>query len=107
MPAGRSSRTGPPRSARSCATTCRDWASRRMIRNQNLLSLAAVLLRLAEQGLTRRARLDRNGRDETRYLRPLQEIVARGITPAEELLEKLPTAPLEGSVEPIFDEYAY
>ena len=43
---------------------------------------------LAEQGLARRKRLDHNGRDETRYLRPLQEIVARGITPAEELLEK-------------------
>ena len=44
--------------------------------------------RCAEQGLERRKQLDRNGRDETRYLRPLEEIVARGITPAEELLEK-------------------
>ena len=61
---------------------------------------------LAEQGLARRERLDRNGRDETRYLRPLQEIVARGITPAEELLEKY-HGPWNGSVEPIFDEYAY
>ena len=26
---------------------------------------------------------DRNGRDETRYLRPLEESIARGITPAE------------------------
>ena len=61
---------------------------------------------LAEKGLVRRKRLDRNGRDETRYLRPLQEIVARGITPAEELLEKY-HGPWNGSVEPIFDEYAY
>ena len=54
----------------------------------------------------RRKRLDRNGRDETRYLRPLEEIVARGITPAEELLEKF-----HGAVERLgradFDEYAY
>jgi glutamate--cysteine ligase len=77
-----------------------------LIRNQHLLDLAVVLLRLAEKGLARRARLDRNGRDETRYLRPLQEIVARGITPAEELLEKF-HGPWNGSVEPIFDEYAY
>ena len=56
-------------------------------------------------GEARRA-CDRNGRDETRYLRPLQEIVARGITPAEELLEKF-NGPWKGSVEPIFDEYAY
>ncbi len=61
---------------------------------------------LAEKGLVRRKRLDHNGRDETRYLRPLQEIVARGITPAEELLEKY-HGPWNGSVEPIFDEYAY
>jgi glutamate--cysteine ligase len=76
------------------------------IRNQYILDLAVVLLRLAEKGLVRRKKLDRNGRDETRYLRPLQEIVARGITPAEELLEKY-HGPWNGSVEPIFDEYAY
>ena len=63
-------------------------------------------LSLAEKGLVRRKRLDRNGRDETRYLRPLQEIVARGITPAEELLGQVPRA-WNGSVEPVFDEYAY
>ena len=51
-------------------------------------TLAQETLALAARGLARRKRLDRNGRDETRYLRPLQEIVARGITPAEELLEK-------------------
>jgi glutamate--cysteine ligase len=76
------------------------------IRNQYVLDLAMVLLRLAEQGLIRRNRVDRNGRDETRYLRPLQEIVARGITPAEELLEKY-NGPWKGSVDPVFDEYAY
>jgi glutamate--cysteine ligase len=76
------------------------------IRGRRLLDIAAELLRLAEKGLVRRQRLDQNGRDETRYLRPLQEIVARGITPAEELLEKY-RGPWKGSVEPIFDEYAY
>ena len=54
----------------------------------------------------RRKRLDRNGRDETRYLRPLQEIVARGITPAEELLDDF-NGPWNGSVDPIFFELAY
>ena len=76
------------------------------IRDRSLLDLAAELLALAEQGLVRRNRLDRNGRDETRYLRPLQEIVDRGITPAEELLERY-NGPWKGSVEPVFDEYAY
>ena len=77
-----------------------------MIRGRSLLDLARELLELAEAGLMRRKRLDQNGRDETRYLRPLQEIVARGITPAEELLE-LYHGKWNGSVEPIYAEYAY
>jgi glutamate--cysteine ligase len=79
---------------------------RAAIRGRTLLDLAVETLRLAEQGLVRRNKLDRNGRDETRYLRPLQEIAARGITPAEELLEKY-HGPWQRSVEPVFDEYAY
>ncbi|HEX3439846.1 MAG TPA: glutamate--cysteine ligase [Pseudolabrys sp.] len=76
------------------------------IRGRNMLTLAQETLRLSARGLTRRKRLDRNGRDETRYLRPLEESIARGLTPAEELLEKFHGS-WKGSVEPIFDEYAY
>ena len=60
------------------------------IRGRSVLTLAqrdAAALR--ERGLGGAQRLDRNGRDETRYLRPLEEIVARGITPAEELLDEI------------------
>jgi glutamate--cysteine ligase len=77
-----------------------------VIRGRSLLELARQTLSLAEKGLVRRKRLDRNGRDETRYLRPLQEIVTRGITPAEELLEKFRGA-WNGSVVPIYQEEAY
>jgi len=76
------------------------------IRNRTLLDLAGETLQLAEKGLVRRQRFDRNGRDETRYLRVLQESVSRGITPAEELLEKF-HGPWNGSIDPIFFEYAY
>jgi glutamate--cysteine ligase len=76
------------------------------IRNRTLLDLAGETLQLAEKGLVRRKRLDRNGRDETRYLRPLQESVARGITPAEELLDDF-NGPWNGSVDPVFFELAY
>ena len=69
------------------------------IRNRTLLDIAGETLQLAEKGLVRRQRLDRNGRDETRYLRPLQESVARGITPAEELLDDF-NGPWNGSVDP-------
>jgi glutamate--cysteine ligase len=72
----------------------------------NALTLARQTLDLARAGLERRKRLDRNGRDETRYLRPLEETVARGITPAEELLNEY-DGMWGGTVEPIFDEYAY
>jgi glutamate--cysteine ligase len=76
------------------------------IRGRNVLTLAQETLRFAARGLARRKFLDRNGRDETRYLRPLEESIARGTTPAEELLEKF-HGRWKGSVEPIFDEYAY
>jgi glutamate--cysteine ligase len=76
------------------------------IGDRNVLTLAQETLRLASRALARRNYLDHNGRDETRYLRPLEESIARGITPAEELLEKY-FNDWNGSVEPIFDEYAY
>jgi glutamate--cysteine ligase len=77
-----------------------------MIAGLRMRELATLTLDLAEKGLARRRRFDSQGRDETRYLRPIQETVAHGITPAEELLGKFHGA-WNGSVEPIFDEYAY
>jgi glutamate--cysteine ligase len=77
-----------------------------MVRDRSVLHLARTTWRRAEHGLQRRKRLDRNGRDETRYLRPIQETVSRDITPAEELLEKF-HGPWGGTVEPVFTEYAY
>jgi glutamate--cysteine ligase len=76
------------------------------IRGRSVLALATETLVLAQKGLTRRKHLDRNGRDETRFLRPLEEIVARGITPAEELLAKY-HGPWRDSVDPLYTEYAY
>jgi len=76
------------------------------VRGRSALELAKATLALAEAGLRRRRKLDSNGHDETRHLRPLQEFVARGITPAEELLEKF-HGPWGGSVEPVFKDYAY
>jgi glutamate--cysteine ligase len=76
------------------------------IAGQSVLDLAQATLELSAAGLARRARLDRHGRDESRYLAPLQEIVARGITPAEELLGKF-HGPWGGSVDPVFEECAY
>jgi glutamate--cysteine ligase len=76
------------------------------IARQSVLDIARATLDLSAQGLARRARLDRDGKDERRYLAPLQDIVARGITPAEELLGKF-HGPWGGTVDPVFEEYAY
>jgi glutamate--cysteine ligase len=76
------------------------------IRGRSLLDLAKECLVLAHAGLKRRARLDHDGRDETRYLESLGDVVARGHTTAEELLRKF-HGEWKGSVEPIFTEYAY
>jgi len=76
------------------------------IRNRSLLELSRQTLGLAERGLKRRNRLDQNGRDETQYLAPLVQSVARGITPAEELLEKY-RGVWGGSVTPLYAECMY
>jgi glutamate--cysteine ligase len=76
------------------------------IRGRKVRELAKECLALAETGLKRRGFLDSDRRDESRYLEPLHEIVARGTTPAEELLEKYNGA-WGKSVDPVFEEYAY
>jgi len=61
---------------------------------------------LSRAGLARRKKFDPYGADETRYLKPLEDLADRGETPAEELLRKF-HGPWGGSVEPVFKEYAY
>jgi glutamate--cysteine ligase len=77
-----------------------------MIAGQSVLQLAKTTIALAENGLARRRQLDARGQDERRYLRPIEDYVSRGITPADELLAKFHGS-WEGSVEPVFNEYAY
>jgi glutamate--cysteine ligase len=76
------------------------------VRGQSVLQLAKTTIALADKGLARRQRLDARGQDERRYLRQIEDYVSRGITPAEELLEKF-HGPWGHSVEPVFKEYAY
>ena len=76
------------------------------VRNRSVRDIAKDCLALARAGLARRGRRDPSGHDETRYLNPLDIIVANGRTPAEELLEKF-HGPWRGSIDPVFAEYAY
>jgi glutamate--cysteine ligase len=76
------------------------------IAGRSVLDLARLTLDLSAQGLARRRRLDPQGRDETRHLAPIQEIVERGVTPAEDLLARF-HGPWGGTVEPVYEEFAY
>jgi len=67
-----------------------ELALRAPFRGATLLPVAQRLIEIAEGGLERRARLDREGRDERIHLAPLRALVERGMCPAEALLEGLP-----------------
>src|SRR5436190_14084778 len=75
------------------------------IRDRYLFEIAKECLTLSHSGLRRRGRIDHAGRDETRHLEPLDRIIERGHTPAEEMLEKF-HGPWMGSLEPAYEEYA-
>ena len=68
--------------------------------------VAVEVVALARDGLTRRRLLDSQGRDETRFLAPVDEVLRNGRTPAEDLLSQYFGAWGE-TVEPIFTELAY
>jgi glutamate--cysteine ligase len=80
-------------------------ALRASIRGRSVHEVARDCLAISAQGLARRGRLDIGGRDETRHLAPLDDIVARGKTLAEDLIEKF-KGEWGGSVEPAFTELA-
>ncbi len=75
-------------------------------RTATLRDVAREVLAISRQGLKRRARLNRDGYDETSFLNTLDEVVARGTTSAEEMLSAYHTR-WGGSIEPVFMEYAY
>ena len=76
------------------------------IGGRTIFELAGEVLKLARAGLERRKYYDYGGCDETRYLDVLEDRLARGTTPAEELLAKY-HGEWGGSVDPIYTEGAY
>jgi glutamate--cysteine ligase len=68
--------------------------------------LAVEAVKIAAHGLKRRARLNRNGADESIYLDPLLEIVDANLTPAERKLE-LYNGEWKGDIDRVFAEFAY
>jgi len=68
--------------------------------------IARDAVRIASDGLARRAVAGHHDPDERGYLAALQEVVDAGRTPAEELLEAFETR-WQGNIDPLFKEYAY
>ncbi len=77
-----------------------------LFRGKPLRDLARDVLAISRTGLANRHRLNADGYDETHYLGPLEEVVARGTTSAEEMVKAFHTR-WGGSIEPCFLEYAY
>jgi glutamate--cysteine ligase len=75
-------------------------------RKHSVRELSLEALKIAGHGLKRRARLNRNGADEAMYLEPLIEFAQANQTPAERKLELFNTE-WNGSVDPVFREFAY
>jgi glutamate--cysteine ligase len=61
---------------------------------------------IARDGLRRRAIAGNGAADEAPYLGPIEETLALGRTPAENLLWQYETR-WGRSVEPVFEEWAY
>jgi glutamate--cysteine ligase len=75
-------------------------------RATSVLALARAALAIARDGLARRAILDGQGRDERRFLEPVEAILRDGVSPAEEMLARYRGA-WGGSVAPLYAEYAF
>jgi glutamate--cysteine ligase len=73
---------------------------------ETLRELGARVLTIAESGLNARARLNAAGDNESGFLDPLREIVSRGSTPAETLLERY-EGKWQGDVSRIYEEESF
>ena len=75
-------------------------------RGRNVQQLALQVMEVADGGLARRHRLNRSGVDERIFLKSLWLTAESGQNAADEMLRHF-YGSWEGSVDPIFEEYAY
>ena len=68
--------------------------------------LSARVLEIATDGLSRRARLNSAGDNESGFLDPLREVAATGVTPADRLLDKYSNE-WNGDVSRIYEEFSF
>ena len=75
-------------------------------RNGTLLEVAREVLNISHAGLVARGKKDSDGQDESGFLSPLEEVVARGTTLSEQMIREYNTS-WGKSVDPAFLAYAY
>lgn len=75
-------------------------------RDSSVLELARETVRLSRQGLVARNQRNEEGNDESHFLAPLEEVVARGTTSGEELV-RLFEEQWDGSMERVFKHLTY
>ncbi|MBT4017800.1 MAG: glutamate--cysteine ligase [Alphaproteobacteria bacterium] len=75
-------------------------------KGRKVKDLAADVIEIANDGLKARNRTDSFGDDERHFLSAVKLVIEDGRTPAEELLEAY-HGRWNGSVDPVFEEYAY
>ncbi len=73
---------------------------------RTLRDIAPLVLEIAQGGLATRARLDSSGNNETGFLNALHEVVARGKTPAEILLDRF-HGEWEGDMSHVYAEESF
>ncbi len=76
------------------------------IKGRSVLDIAREAVALSKAGLKARARLNGEGQDESIFLQPLDEVLAKKTTMADDMLS-LYHGRWNGSVEPVFEEYQY
>ena len=74
--------------------------------NHDVATLAAQLVQIAKQGLAARAVTDSQGRDETKFLAPVEEVIATQKTPADVMLALYHGA-WDGDINHVFRERHY
>ena len=75
-------------------------------RDVALWDIGREVLSIARSGLVSRARINGDGVDESVFLSPLEEVLAKKSTLAEDMLT-LYNGRWDKSVEPVFAEYQY
>lgn len=75
------------------------------IDGHRLIDIASEVIDIARSGLVARNQQNEEGQDESIFLAPLEETIARGTTPAEEMLN-LYHGRWKGDLSNLFDEYS-